>query len=61
MNYVEEYARRWTKSEGKELETFFEWIKSIRKLLKIRIYHLSYKILFTLLSLKIKKRGKRIA
>jgi hypothetical protein len=34
MNSVEEYARRWTKSEGEELDTLSEWIKSIRKLLK---------------------------
>jgi hypothetical protein len=37
MNSVEEYARRGTKSEGEELDTLSEWIKSIRKLLKPRI------------------------
>jgi hypothetical protein len=35
MDSVEEYARRWAKSEGEELDTLSEWIKSIRKLLKI--------------------------
>jgi hypothetical protein len=34
MDSVEEYARRWTKSEGEELDTLSELIKSIRKLLK---------------------------
>jgi hypothetical protein len=41
---VEEYARRWTKSVGEELDTLSEWIKSIRKLLKPRIHHLSGKM-----------------
>ena len=41
---VGEYARRWTKSEGEELDTLSEWIKSIRKLLKSRIHHLSGKM-----------------
>jgi hypothetical protein len=44
MDSVEEYARRWTKSEGEELDTLSEWIKSIRKLLKSRIHHLSGKM-----------------
>jgi hypothetical protein len=44
MNSVEEYARRMTKSEGEELNTFSEWIKSIRKLLKTSIHHLSGKM-----------------
>ena len=44
MNSVEEYARRWTKSEGEELDTFSEWIKSIRNLLKSRIHHLTWKM-----------------
>jgi hypothetical protein len=34
------YARSWEKSEGEELDTLSEWIKSIRKLLKSRIYYL---------------------
>jgi hypothetical protein len=29
MDSVEEYARHWTKSEGEELDTLSEWIKSI--------------------------------
>jgi hypothetical protein len=41
MDFVEECARRWTKSEGEELDTLSEWIKSIRKLLKSRIHYLS--------------------
>jgi hypothetical protein len=44
MDSVEEYARRWTKSEGEELDTLPEWINSIRKLLKSRIHHLSGKM-----------------
>jgi hypothetical protein len=39
-----EYARRWTKSKGEELDTLFEWIKSIRNLLKSRIHNLSGKM-----------------
>jgi hypothetical protein len=35
MDSVEEYARGWTKSEGEELETVSEWIKSIKKIIKI--------------------------
>ena len=44
MDSVEEYARRWTKSEREELDTLSEWIKSIRKSLKSRIHHLSGKM-----------------
>jgi hypothetical protein len=44
MDSVEEYARRWAKSEGEELDILSEWIKSIRKLLKSRIHHLSGKM-----------------
>jgi len=44
MNSVEDYARRWTKSEGEELDTLSEWIKAIRKLLKSRIHHLTGKM-----------------
>jgi hypothetical protein len=44
MDFVEEYARLWTKSEGEELETLSELIKSIRKLLKPCIHHLSGKM-----------------
>jgi hypothetical protein len=44
MDSVEEYARRWAKSEGEELDTLSEWIKSIRKLLKCGIHHLSGKM-----------------
>jgi hypothetical protein len=44
MDSVEENAGRWTKSEGEELDTLSEWIKSIRKLFKSRIHHLSGKM-----------------
>jgi hypothetical protein len=44
MDSVEEYARRWTKSEGEELNTLSKWIISIRKVLKSRIHHLSGKM-----------------
>ena len=44
MDSVKEYARRWTKSEGEELDTLSEWIKNIQKLLKSRIHHLSGKM-----------------
>jgi hypothetical protein len=40
MEFVEEYARRWTKSEGEELDALSEWIKSIKRFLKYRIHHL---------------------
>jgi hypothetical protein len=44
MDSVEEYTRRWTKSETEELGTLSEWITNIRKLLKTRIHHLSGKM-----------------
>jgi hypothetical protein len=44
VDSLEEYARRWTKSEGEELDTLSEWIKSIRKILKSHIHHLSGKM-----------------
>jgi hypothetical protein len=34
MDSVEEYARRWTKSKGGELDTLYEWIKS-SKIIKV--------------------------
>jgi hypothetical protein len=40
MNSVEEYA----KSEEEELDTLSEWIKSIRKLVKSSIHHLTGKM-----------------
>jgi hypothetical protein len=36
MDSVEEYARRWTKSEGEELDTLSEWVKKYSKIIKIR-------------------------
>jgi hypothetical protein len=44
VDYVEEYARRWTKSEGEKFDTLSEWIKSIRKLSKSGIHHFSGKV-----------------
>jgi hypothetical protein len=44
MDSVKEYTRCWTKSEGEELDTLYEWIKNIRKLLKSRIHYLSGKM-----------------
>ena len=44
MNSMEEYARRWTKSEREELDTLSEWIKTIRNLLKFLIHHLTGKM-----------------
>ena len=41
MDSVEEYARGWAKQEGVEADTLSEWIKSIRHLLKRRIYMVS--------------------
>ena len=34
MDSVEDYARRWSKDEEAELDSFSEWIKAIRRLLK---------------------------
>jgi hypothetical protein len=44
MDSVEEYARCWTKSLEEELDALSEWIKSIRKLSKSCIHHLSGKV-----------------
>ena len=38
MDAVEDYARRWVKQEDVELDSLSEWIKSIRHLLKRRMY-----------------------
>jgi hypothetical protein len=44
-DYVEEYAKCWEKkSEGEELDTLSESIKSIRKLFKFRIHYSSGKM-----------------
>jgi hypothetical protein len=41
MDFVEEYARQWIKSDDREeFDTLSKWIKSIQKLLKFHIYHL---------------------
>ena len=41
MDSVEEYARVWARDEDVEADTLSEWIKSIRHLLKRRIYMVS--------------------
>ena len=41
MDSVEEYARSWAKKEDVEVDTLSEWIKSIRTLVKRRLYVLS--------------------
>ena len=38
MDSVEDFARRWAKQEEVELDSLSEWIKSIRHLLKRRMY-----------------------
>jgi hypothetical protein len=44
MDSVEDYARRWAKSEKEELESLQEWVKSIRSILKSRIKHVRSKM-----------------
>ena len=41
MNTVEDYDMSWAKREDVEVDTLSEWVKSIRKLVKCRIYVLS--------------------
>ena len=41
MDSVEEYARSWAKREDVEVETLSEWVRSIKKLVKRRLYVLS--------------------
>jgi hypothetical protein len=43
MDSVEDYARRWAKSE-KELDSLTQWIKSTRAILKSRIKHVRTKM-----------------
>ena len=38
MDSIEEYARSWAKQEDVELDTLSEWVKSVKHLLKRRIY-----------------------
>ena len=38
MDSVEDYARRWVKQEEAETDSLSEWVKSIRHLLKRRMY-----------------------
>jgi GTP1/Obg family GTP-binding protein len=44
MHSVEDYARRWAKSEKEELDSLSEWVKSIRSILKSRIEHVRSKM-----------------
>ena len=37
MDYVEDYARKWSKREKRGLDTLSEWVKSMRLLIQIRI------------------------
>ena len=41
MDSIEEYARSWAKQEVVELDTLSEWVKSVKHLLKRRIYMVS--------------------
>ena len=41
MDSIEEYARSWAKQEDVELDTLSEWVKSVKHLLKRRIYMVS--------------------
>jgi hypothetical protein len=36
-NSVEDYAKKWTKREKEEVETFSEWVMAIRSFIQIRI------------------------
>jgi hypothetical protein len=45
MDFVEEYIRHWAKSEGEEIDTLSEWMKSIQKLLRSCIHYLLGKML----------------
>jgi hypothetical protein len=44
MDYVEDYARRWPKSEKEELDFLSEWVKSIRSTLKSSIKYVRSKL-----------------
>ena len=41
MDAIEDYARTWAKQEHVEIDTLSEWLKSIRSLVKRRLYVLS--------------------
>jgi len=41
MDSVEDYARKWAKQEGVELNTFSDWVTSVRSLIRKRIFKLS--------------------
>ena len=41
MDSVEKYAREWAKQEEVELDALSEWVKSVRRDLKRRIYMVS--------------------
>jgi hypothetical protein len=37
MNSVEDYARQWAKRDKEDLDTLYEWVKSVRSLIHIII------------------------
>ena len=37
MDSVENYARKWEKCEKEDLDTLYEWVKSVRSLMQIII------------------------
>jgi hypothetical protein len=37
MDSAEDYAIQWAKREKEDLDTFSEWVKSVRSLIQIRI------------------------
>ena len=41
MDSIKEYARSWAKQEDVELDILSEWVKSVKHLLKRRIYMVS--------------------
>ena len=41
MDAIEDYARTWAKQEEVEVDTLSEWVKSIKTLIKRRLYMLS--------------------
>jgi hypothetical protein len=44
INAVDDYVKRWAKRENEELDTFSEWVKSIRGILKSRIRNIRTKV-----------------
>lgn len=38
MNFVEGYAKSWTKREDLEFQTLYEWLKAVTTFVKIRLF-----------------------